>query len=151
MIETINAFIFPINLVALLVTLCCGFAIGLERQYFGKPAGIRTSILISAGAYIFVALSASLVEGNNDSGRVVGQVVTGIGFLGAGLMFNNGNLVRGVTSASVIWILASIGCLIGFSKYGAAITITLFTLFVLVGISFLEKKFKNLKQGNHSE
>lgn len=131
--------------------MLCGFSIGFERQIFGKPAGIRTSMLICMGAYCFVALSASLLNETTDASRVVGQIVTGIGFLGAGIMFNNGELVQGVTSAAVIWIIASIGCLIGFKNYGAAIAITSITLFILLGISFLEKKFSSLKTGNHKQ
>ena len=147
--ELINQYIEPLNIVSLFISMICGFSIGLERQYFGKPAGIRTSMLICMGAYSFVALSASLLNDATDASRVVGQIVTGIGFLGAGIMFNNGALVQGVTSAAVIWILAAIGSLIGFNNYGAAITITVFTLFILLGISFLEKKFTRLTTGIH--
>lgn len=151
MIGYLNSLIHPLNITSIFTAVVCAFAIGLERQYFGKPAGIRTSILICLGAYVFVALSASLLNENTDASRVVGQIVTGIGFLGAGIMFNNGQLVQGVTSAAVIWIIASIGSLIGFGNYGAAITITVLTLTVLLGISFLEHLFKRLKVGNHKD
>ena len=144
MLALINELITPLNLTAILTATCCSFIIGLERQYFGKPAGIRTSILICLGAYCFVALSSSLIGDSTDTSRVVGQVVTGIGFLGAGIMFNNGEVVQGITSAAVIWIIAAIGCMIGFGHYGAAIGITLLTVFVLFGISFLEHRFKKL-------
>ena len=147
----INEFITPLNTTAIGTALACSFAIGLERQIFGKPAGIRTSILICLGAYCFVALSASLIGDSTDSSRVVGPIVTGIGFLGAGIMFNNGEIVQGITSAAVIWIIAAVGCLIGFGHFGAAIGITVMTIFVLLGISFLEHRFKKLGQGNDKE
>lgn len=141
--------ILPLRFLGLLVSAFCGLIVGFERQYFGKPAGIRTSILICSGAYCFVALSSSLIDDSTDNSRVVGQIVTGIGFLGAGIMFNNGALVQGVTSAAVIWVIAAIGCLVGFDNYGAAIMMTFMTLGVLLGITFLERKIKGLKQGVH--
>lgn len=149
--DYINDLIAPLNITSLFVAMLCGFSIGLERQMFGKPAGIRTSMLICLGAYCFVALSASLITDATDSSRVVGQIVTGIGFLGAGIMFNNGELVQGVTSAAVIWIIAAIGSLIGFDNHGAAIALTVLTLFILLGISFLESKFSKLNTGNHKQ
>jgi putative Mg2+ transporter-C (MgtC) family protein len=147
----INEFISPLNITAICTAILCGFVVGVERQIFGKPAGIRTSILICLGAYCFVALSSSLTGDSTDTSRVVGQIVTGIGFLGAGIMFNNGEIVQGITSASVVWIIAAIGCLIGFDNFGAAIFITILTVLVLIGISFLEHRFKKLSQGTHKE
>ncbi len=147
----LNELITPLNLKALFTVICCSFCIGFERQYYGKPAGIRTSILIGMGAYLFVALSSSLIPESTDYSRVVGQIVTGIGFLGAGIMFNNGQLVQGVTSSAVIWVIAGIGCLIGFNNYGAGIAITVITLFVLFGISFLEHRVKKLRGGIHEK
>ena len=72
----------PLKIEAILVTLICGFVIGFERQWFGKPAGIRTSILVCTGAYTFVAI-ASYYQPDVGSVRVLGSVVTGVGFLGA--------------------------------------------------------------------
>ena len=141
--------ISPLKFLGLFVSAICGMLIGFERQFYGKPAGIRTSILICMGAYCFVALSSSLLADSTDHSRVVGQIVTGIGFLGAGIMFNNGALVQGVTSAAVIWVLAAIGCLIGFERYGAGLIMTLSTLGTLLGITFLEKRIKNLTRGIH--
>lgn len=116
--------------------------IGLEREISGKPAGIRTSILVCLGTYAFVALSTIIPGTTTDASRVVGQIITGIGFLGAGVMFNKESMVQGVTSAAVIWILAAIGALIGFEMINAAYTITIITLLVLVGINVLGKIFK---------
>lgn len=151
MLELINQYIAPLDISAIFTAVLCSFFIGLERQYSGKPAGIRTSILICLGAYCFVSLSSALVGDFTDTSRVVGQVVTGIGFLGAGIMFNNGKVIQGITSAAVVWIIAAIGCLIGFNFFGASIGITIMTLATLIVISFLERRFNKLREGNHQE
>jgi|TARA_B100000795_G_scaffold105368_2_gene77746 putative Mg2+ transporter-C (MgtC) family protein len=147
----INEHIVPLNIKSIGVAVLCSFVIGLERQIFGKPAGIRTSILICVGTYCFVGLSTSLIGTSTDTSRVVGQIVTGIGFLGAGLMFNNGALVQGVTSASIIWILAAVGSLVGFEFHGAAFLITGLTIIVLLGVTFLERLATRLKKGVHED
>ncbi|MDH5298939.1 MAG: MgtC/SapB family protein, partial [Desulfobulbaceae bacterium] len=88
------------------LTILCGGIIGLERQLRGKAAGIRTSILICLGTQAFVSLSAAIGFGNAayDPSRVLGQVVTGIGFLGAGVIMGKEGTVKGVTSAAIIWV-----------------------------------------------
>lgn len=118
-----------------LVAVLCGAILGVERQIQGKPAGLRTCILIVLGTAIFVRLGL-LIEGPGaDPTRVLGQVVTGIGFLGAGVMFSRGHTVKGVTTAAVIWVLAAIGAMIGSGYHWAAVTVTLITLLVLVGLN----------------
>jgi putative Mg2+ transporter-C (MgtC) family protein len=140
----------PISYQSCGVAVLCGFLIGLERQIKGKPAGIRTSILVCLGAYVYVAISSSF-ETDTSPSRVIGQVVSGIGFLGAGLILSKNGLVHGVTSAAIIWILAAVGCLIGIEKIGAAFAVTLLSLFVLVGVTALEKIFTRLKKGLYSD
>lgn len=117
----------------------CGAAIGLERQFRGKVAGMRTSILITLGTAFFVTLGAAMVPANTDPTRVLGQVVTGIGFLGAGVILARGDRIVGVTTAAVIWVLASVGALIGAGYLQGAMVATLMTLLVLVGVEGLEK------------
>ena len=150
-ITLLNDYILPLNLKSIGVAVLCSLIIGLERQIFGKPAGIRTSILICVGTYCFVSLSTSLMGATTDASRVVGQIVTGIGFFGAGLMFNNGEIVQGVTSASVIWMLAAVGSLVGFEFHGAAFLITTLTVLVLLGVDFLERLGTRLKSGVHKD
>lgn len=89
---------------------------------------------------MFVALSVELAGDNSstDHSRVLGQIITGIGFLGAGVMLNRGKKTKGVTTAAVIWVLAGIGAFIGFEKYMAAGVITAITLFVLSILGRLE-------------
>jgi putative Mg2+ transporter-C (MgtC) family protein len=116
----------------------CGGAIGIERQIRGKASGARTSILICLGTSLFVALGATASPERADPTRVLGQVVTGIGFLGAGVILTREGRVLGVTTASVIWVLAAIGCLIGFGYLRTAVVISLVTLGILLGVEALE-------------
>jgi putative Mg2+ transporter-C (MgtC) family protein len=146
MFDFIN--IAPLKVEACIIAMLCGFAIGFERQWLGKPAGIRTSILVCLGAYSFIAV-ASYLQPGAGAVRVVGQMVTGVGFLGAGMMLSKEGSVVGVTSAATIWLMAAIGTLIGFEYYNAAFFLTGMTLFALVGISILEKSFKKLRRGVH--
>jgi len=132
--------------------LCAAFAggmIGVERQLLGKPVGIRTAILITLGAYVFVRLG-SLDAGNNvDSTRIMGQIITGIGFLGAGVIMTRDGVVLGVTSAAAIWMLAAIGCAIGKGLYHQGIALAVVAVLVLVGVDYLENKLKSLQRGVH--
>ena len=117
----------------------CGGAIGLERQLRGKVAGMRTAVLITLGTTFFVTESAVVMPAGVDPSRVLGQVVTGIGFLGAGVILARGDRIVGVTTAAVIWLLAAIGSLIGFGYLRAAVVGTLLALLVLVGMEGVER------------
>lgn len=134
----------------ILVTILCGGIIGVERQLRGKPAGIRTSILICLGTYIFVSLADSLNPAYRDPSRIIGQIVTGIGFIGAGVIMGKENLVKGVTSAAVIWVLAGIGVCIGSGRLSTALALTLVAVGVLVGVELLESTFNRLRRGSHA-
>lgn len=133
------------------MALLCGGTVGLERQLRGKPAGMRTSSLICLGTCMFVYLSARMEGSSADPTRVLGQVVAGIGFLGAGVIMNRDGLVVGVTSAAVVWVLASAGAAIGLGRYGLAIALSVVTVSVLVGVERLEHLFGSLRRGVHSE
>lgn len=146
----IQALLEPIRLEGIVVAILCGLIVGLERQLSGKPTGIRTSSLICLGSYIFVAATHLLQGGNIDPGRIVGQVITGIGFLGAGVILTRQGIVVGVTSASVIWVLAGIGILIGLDRYAAAVLLSITTVGILIGVNFLEKTFVHLEKGIYS-
>lgn len=127
--------------------ILCGGIIGLERQLRGKAAGIRTSILICLGTQLFVALGASFGGERVDPTRVLGQVVTGIGFVGGGVILAREGAVIGVTSAAVIWVLAALGALIGLGHLVAAIVLTLVTVGLLTGVELLESVFRRLREG----
>ena len=132
------------------MALLCGGIVGLERQLRGKPAGMRTSSLICLGTAMFVYLSLGMQGGDADPARVLGQVVTGIGFLGAGVIMTRNGLLTGVTSASVVWLLAAVGSAIGIGRHGVAIAMTLVTVAVLVGVELLEHMSAALRRGVHS-
>ncbi|OKY74118.1 MAG: hypothetical protein BM485_15000 [Desulfobulbaceae bacterium DB1] len=130
--------------------ILCGSIVGFERQLRGKPAGIRTSILICLGTALFISLGVEFTNDNSDMTRVLGQVVTGIGFLGAGVILSREGIVLGVTSAAVVWVLAATGSLIGFEKYPEALVVTFITVALLSGITFLETRMQSLRQGVHA-
>ena len=121
------------------VSVACGAIVGLERQLRGKPAGVRTSILICMGTAVFIRLGTSLEGTTADPGRVLGQLVTGVGFLGAGVMFSREGTVVGMTTAAVVWVLAAIGAAIGFQLYAGAVALALVTVAILVGIDLAER------------
>lgn len=126
--------------------ILCGGVIGVERQLRGKAAGIRTSILICLGTSIFVSLGASLGS-EADPTRVLAQVVSGIGFVGGGVILAREGLIIGVTSAAVIWVLAALGALIGLGHLLATLVLTLATLGILLGVELLEGMFRRLRDG----
>jgi putative Mg2+ transporter-C (MgtC) family protein len=127
--------------------ILCGGVIGLERQLRGKAAGIRTSILICLGTQLFVSLGSSFGGDRVDPTRVLGQVVTGIGFLGGGVILAREGAVIGVTSAAVIWVLAALGSLIGLGHLVAAIILSVVTVGLLIGVELLESVFRRLREG----
>jgi len=98
---------------SLVMAVLLGGAIGLERELRGKAAGLRTNILICLGSTLFTHLSIHLAGGSGDPGRIAAQVVTGIGFLGAGTILHTRGAIAGLTSAATIWLVAAIGVAIG--------------------------------------
>lgn len=98
--------------IRLLTALIAGLLIGFERQWHHKSAGLRTNTLVSIGAAAYVLLSIVVTEkGNGDVTRIIGQVVTGIGFLCAGIIFKEGVSIHGLTTAVTVWCCSAVGCL----------------------------------------
>jgi len=124
----------------LLVALACGGFIGLEREARGKPAGIKTAMLICFGSAAFVQSGAILAGPSVDATRVMGQVITGIGFLGAGAIITHQGQVKGLTTAATIWVTASVGVALGMGWYVRGIAWTFICVVVLQVVSFLERK-----------
>lgn len=139
----ISPFTWPQLVTALLV----GLIVGLERQLRGKPVGIRTSTLITLGTYIYTVIGAQFNGPNADPSRIIGQIITGIGFIGAGVMLSRDGNVLGVTSAATIWILAAIGVCIGMDRNLLAIMFALIVVGVLSGVEVLENYFQILTRG----
>jgi putative Mg2+ transporter-C (MgtC) family protein len=105
------------------LALILGAFIGAERQWRQRMAGLRTNALVAAGAAMFVMLTAlTLTARADDSFRIAGQVVSGIGFLGAGVILRNGLNITGLNTAATLWCSAAIGTLAGYGMYGSAIT-----------------------------
>src|ERR1041385_3347429 len=102
--------------IKLFAALVAGSIIGAEREYQSKNAGFRTVILITLGSCLFTILS-EVMGGTHDPARIAANIITGIGFLGAGAIFKEGVTVKGLTTASVIWIAAAVGMSIGIAEY----------------------------------
>ena len=139
----------PLTWEALLCCFLSGIIIGLERQLRGKPVGMRTSALICIGTYVFVAISQHVATQVTDPTRIIGQVVTGIGFLGAGVILARHGAILGVTSAAAIWVLAAIGGVIGLGFPWLGVKLALLTVAILVGVDLVESRFEFLQRGVH--
>lgn len=120
--------------VRLVVAAVAGMVIGIERELRDQAAGLRTHMLVAVGACLFAIVGAYGFEGEGDPSRVAAQVVTGIGFLGAGAIIREGVSVRGLTTAASLWVVAAAGTAVGLGLYwatGVATIITLVSLWAL--------------------
>lgn len=113
---------------AILVSIACGAIVGLEREYRNKSAGFRTVILICFGATIFTLASK---QGDISDDRIAANIVTGIGFLGAGVIYQGKFSVQGLTTAAVIWTMAAIGMLVGFGDYAIGVCLAVIMVIIL--------------------
>lgn len=132
------------------VSAVAGAVIGLERYVHGRSAGLRTHVLVCAGSAMFTIFSlfAPLyhqVGGptTSDPGRIAAQIVTGIGFLGAGVIIKQGATVRGLTTAACLWVAASIGMAAGGGLYLISAFVTALTVLTLVGLNLFERRFEH--------
>lgn len=128
-----------------LLSALLGAIIGLEREWSGKSAGFRTVILVNIGATLFTIISNAMAEpGTSGGDRVASNIVTGIGFLGAGLIFKSDTNVRGLTTAATVWASAAIGMAVGIGAYEMAIMSTILVWSVLVVFYRLQLIFDNM-------
>lgn len=151
------------QILRLLLALLLGSVVGMEREYTQQSAGLRTHILVCLGATIFTIVSISdmslgLVMKDadpnlaykmvRDPGRIAAQILPGIGFIGGGAVLRHGASIRGLTTAASLWMIASIGMLIGVGSYQLAIVGTVFSFLVLFIIGGLERSMfkKHLKK-----
>jgi putative Mg2+ transporter-C (MgtC) family protein len=141
----------PLKWTSIGCALLSGFIVGFERQLRGKPVGIRTSALITLGTYVFLAIALHIATTVTDPSRIIGQVITGIGFLGAGVMLARDGYVVGVTSAATIWALASIGVCIGVGYEIVAIKLAIIVVIILVGVDLLEDYSTAFTRGVHKK
>ncbi len=141
-----------ITLAKLLLAAFLGAMIGLEREIHGRPAGFRTHLLVSLGSCLFVITSIQFytLYGNFsgtlpvgvDPGRVAAQVVTGIGFLGAGAIIREKFSIRGLTTAACLWLAAAIGVACGVGLFGLSMTVTVISLVSLLFLKRVESMLK---------
>lgn len=151
-------FLFPQsisgNFLARLLAACIlGGAIGFERDFHGRAAGLRTNMLVSMGSALFMLLSEAIavvysgfLTGADtglrvDPGRIAAQIITGIGFLGAGAIIKEGFNIRGMTTAACLWVSAGIGMACGAGFFELGIAVTLVSLFTLIVVNRFEKLY----------
>ncbi|MEI6608106.1 MAG: MgtC/SapB family protein [Verrucomicrobiota bacterium] len=127
-----------LEVVLVLASVICGAIVGAERERHDKPAGLRTLTLVCLGSTVFTILSFVFTSSTGDSGRVAAQIVTGIGFLGAGAILHSRNGVSGMTTAATIWVTAAIGMVVGAGFAPAGLAISLLVRIVLVLLLKLE-------------
>lgn len=130
--------------------LLCGLAIGFERQWHHKSAGLRTNTLVAVGSALFVILSVQLIKGDTDPTRVLGQVVTGVGFLGAGIIYKEGLNIHGLTTAATIWCSSAIGCLAAVGYFRETFMATAIILFINALLLPLDNWLSNRKNQSNS-
>jgi putative Mg2+ transporter-C (MgtC) family protein len=127
------------DIIPILLATGCGVVIGIERQIMHKPAGLRTNVLICVGAAVFTIISRQMAGGQEPITRIAAQIVTGVGFLGAGAVIQDRGGIHGLTTAATIWLVASIGMACGARMYYLAITTTVLAILVLVGLGQVDK------------
>lgn len=121
------------DIVKIFIAMLAGGIIGFERELKDKPAGLRTNILVSTGSCLFVIFAFRVSElYDDDPGRIIGPIITGIGFLGAGTIIRARGSVRGLTSAATIWVVAGVGMSAGMGLFLLSLTISLLVLFILL-------------------
>lgn len=132
----------------LLLAALLGSIVGIERERLSWAAGLRTHMLVAVGAALVMIVSAfgfaDIQEAKNvslDPSRVAAQVVSGIGFLGAGSIMLRGEIIRGLTTAASLWVVAAVGLAVGGGMYVAAIAATAIVLAILAGLKPIEKRF----------
>jgi putative Mg2+ transporter-C (MgtC) family protein len=130
------------DLIRLLFACVAGALVGLERELRHKPAGLRTNVMICLGAALFTVLSLRIAASNasHDPGRIAAQVVTGVGFLGAGAILHARGSVVGLTTAAGIWLVASIGVAFGAGALVLGWVVTVLSLGVLSGLGIVEDR-----------
>ncbi|UZH56417.1 MgtC/SapB family protein [Salinimicrobium tongyeongense] len=131
--------------------LLAGLFIGIEREIHNKNAGLKTNALVSLGASVFVLTSLSFAGDDYvDTTRVIGQVVTGIGFIGAGVILHKGTIVRGLTTAATVWCSAGAGCLAAIGQFMELFLLVAVIVFVNVVFNpvdrFISKVFGHKKE-----
>ncbi|MCA9360192.1 MgtC/SapB family protein, partial [Candidatus Kaiserbacteria bacterium] len=133
-------------LVPVLVAMLAGAVIGIEREYRDKSAGFRTMIIIAVGSALFTLLSIKMGTVEKESTRIAAAIVTGIGFLGAGVVLKDGATIRGITTAATIWLVAALGMASGLREYELVGAITIIMMIVLWALPPFERWIDKLHE-----
>lgn len=136
------------DLIKLLMSVLIGGLIGAEREYRDRAAGFRTNILICTGATLFTTFSLRM-GGLEDPVRVAANIVTGVGFLGAGVLLRDSGRVIGLTTAATIWLAAALGMGIGAGEYGVTVAATVAVLIVLWVFPVIESRIEHARESRH--
>ncbi len=131
-------------LIRMLVSFVVGAVIGFEREYHSKAAGLRTMIMICLGSTLFTLVSLKLDPDSTD--RVASNIITGIGFLGAGVIFKDGLTISGITTATTIWISAALGMAIGAGEYFIAMAGSVIVIMVLSALQPITRRIEKMHQ-----
>lgn len=140
---------FPDYILRLLTAAVIGGLVGIERDIKGKPSGMRTNILMCVGSCLVMILSVEVASDAgppSDPGRIAAQVITGVGFIGAGMILRSRVTVTGLTSAATIWFVAAIGLVVGYGDYLLAGTAAAMILITLTALDRVEKRFEATRQ-----
>ena len=132
------------DFIKIALAFALGALLGIEREYRSKPAGFRTMIMITLGACLFTILSFRINPTTPD--RIAANIITGIGFIGAGVIFKEGLKVSGLTTSATIWIASAIGMSVGYGAYHLAVIVTIIVLGTLMLLSKLEDILERLHQ-----
>src|SRR5215471_12437815 len=128
----------------LVLAVILGGIIGIERESRDKPAGLRTNVMICIGSTLFMSISTKVAQMlGGDPTRIAAQIITGIGFLGAGAVLHSHGFVMGLTTAATIWVVAGVGMAIGAGFYGTAIFATVLGIVTLTFMSHLEERLQS--------
>lgn len=139
--------------IQLFLAIILGGSVGLEREFLKKEAGFRTFCLVSLGAALFTITALGISKGligrpgiAFDPSRIIGQIVLGVGFLGAGLIIFRQARIEGLTTAAALWVTAAIGAAVGAKLYFVAIFVTFLTILILAGFRLFEEKLLGTKK-----
>ena len=135
--------VWPSDVFAIVLAVVLGAAIGVEREFSGKAAGLRTNILICLGAAVFTIISKRMAGEGEALTRIAAGVVTGVGFLGAGAIIQDRGGVHGLTTAATIWFMACLGMACGAGLYELAVILTLIAVFVLIGLRLIHRSLSH--------
>src|SRR5262245_3821039 len=135
----------------LILAVILGGIIGIEREIRDKPAGLRTNILICVGSTLFMSISTKVAEMlGGDPTRIAAQIISRIGFLGAGAVLHSHGFVLGLTTAATIWVVAGVGMALGSGMYTVAVFTTVMSLITLYCLSFIEDKIQGRKSYSYA-